>query len=358
MKRKTHDDYVKELYDVNCHLHIKSKYVNSRTKVVIEDDRCHHQWSVAPFSPLMGIGCPYCSKRHKRTYDEFIHDLYEINKNIIILTKKEDYKNSQTKVLCKCKIDNHEWFAVTNSLLMGGGCPRCYGYMGINEFVKILSNTKPNIVLHGNYLGSKTTTKFRCLLDGFIWETQPYHILHDSGCPKCASKKQSERQLYSNDKYLMRLRNVTNDIVPVEAYSGHYVKILHVCKRCGHEWNISPNVLIVDRCGCPKCHCSKGEERIIKFLEDNHIKYIFQKTFDDLKYINSLHYDFYIEEKNILIEYDGEFHYYDIFKNGSFEKSIIRDTLKTEYAQKNNIKLIRIPYWDFNNIETILMSQL
>ena len=30
------------------------------------------------------------------------------------------------------------------------------------------------------------------------------------------------------------------------------------------------------------------------------------------------------------------------------------DNIKTQYCQNNNIKLIRIPYWELNNIETIL----
>ena len=31
---------------------------------------------------------------------------------------------------------------------------------------------------------------------------------------------------------------------------------------------------------------------------------------------------------------------------------------KTQYCNDNNIKLIRIPYWDFNNIEKILKKEL
>ena len=32
----------------------------------------------------------------------------------------------------------------------------------------------------------------------------------------------------------------------------------------------------------------------------------------------------------------------------------IRDTVKDIYCKENNIKLIRIPYWEMNNIEKIL----
>ena len=33
-------------------------------------------------------------------------------------------------------------------------------------------------------------------------------------------------------------------------------------------------------------------------------------------------------------------------------------TIKTVYCKENNIKLIRIPYWEFNNIENILSKEL
>ena len=35
-----------------------------------------------------------------------------------------------------------------------------------------------------------------------------------------------------------------------------------------------------------------------------------------------------------------------------------RDSIKTKYCKDNNIKLIRIPYWDFKNIDTILTKEL
>ena len=34
------------------------------------------------------------------------------------------------------------------------------------------------------------------------------------------------------------------------------------------------------------------------------------------------------------------------------------DNIKTKYCEDNNIKLIRIPYWNYNNIEQILELEL
>ena len=35
-----------------------------------------------------------------------------------------------------------------------------------------------------------------------------------------------------------------------------------------------------------------------------------------------------------------------------------RDSIKTTYCKDNDIKLIRIPYFDYDNIETILSTEL
>ena len=74
-----------------------------------------------------------------------------------------------------------------------------------------------------------------------------------------------------------------------------------------------------------------------------------------------LPFDFYLPQYNCCIEYDGKQHYlYGGFGNDLLELMNIkyRDNIKTNYCQQNNIKLIRIPYWDFDNIEEILKQQL
>ena len=61
------------------------------------------------------------------------------------------------------------------------------------------------------------------------------------------------------------------------------------------------------------------------------------------------------------IEYDGQQHYKPIEKFGvekAFEKTKFRDVIKNNYCKDNNINLLRIPYWDYNNIEKILNDYL
>ena len=68
---------------------------------------------------------------------------------------------------------------------------------------------------------------------------------------------------------------------------------------------------------------------------------------------------------NILIEYDGEQHYKIIDRDISNEKKIKNleaiqrhDMIKNEYCKNKNIPLIRIPYWERDDLECFLFDNL
>ena len=101
---------------------------------------------------------------------------------------------------------------------------------------------------------------------------------------------------------------------------------------------------------------SKGEEKIIKILKENNIKFIREKTFEDLNKGN-LRYDFYLPDRNIAIEYDGPQHFQQVeyFQKTrqDFLKAQERDRRKNNYALAHGIPLYRIPYWEMDNLNCI-----
>lgn len=108
-------------------------------------------------------------------------------------------------------------------------------------------------------------------------------------------------------------------------------------------------------CGCIK---SRGEAKIQQILTNNNIQYIKQKSFPTC--INPItnkpfYFDFYLPDYNLLIEYDGEQHF--SFKDTgwnneeNFKKTQYRDNLKNQWCLNNNIKLNRIPYSEYNNLD-------
>ena len=79
------------------------------------------------------------------------------------------------------------------------------------------------------------------------------------------------------------------------------------------------------------------------------------------KKIKPLPFDFYLPNYNICIEYDGEQHFKPIKYFGgqkAFQSQQQKDEIKNKYCQDNKIKLIRISYMDYDNIEKILNKEL
>lgn len=108
-------------------------------------------------------------------------------------------------------------------------------------------------------------------------------------------------------------------------------------------------------CGCI---LSRGEEKISKILSDNNIVFEKQKYFSNFKYKETNGYakfDFYLPEYNCLIEYDGSQHFSYRGENTwnnktNFNITKQHDIEKNNWCKENNINLIRIPYWHYNDL--------
>ena len=101
---------------------------------------------------------------------------------------------------------------------------------------------------------------------------------------------------------------------------------------------------------------SLGEIYIQKFLDNNNIKYDFQKKFDWLKDKTYFCLDFYLPEYKIGIEIQGRQHFIQNNYFGGeirFEEDRKRDKLKYDLCKKNGINIIyfiNIINEDFSNI--------
>lgn len=142
-----------------------------------------------------------------------------------------------------------------------------------------------------------------------------------------------------------------DETATVKRKNGIYWKCL--CD-CGNYTVVNGTNLssgIVKSCGCIKT--SYGEEVIEKILQEQSIAYKREYCLPDLCGDKGvlLRFDFAIfdSDNNLysLIEYDGEQHYKSVPMWGGEEglqKRRYNDTVKNNYCQEHNIKLIRIPY--------------
>lgn len=173
------------------------------------------------------------------------------------------------------------------------------------------------------------------------------------GCSRAKSVSKSSIIDLSNQKYGL--------LTPKYIVGRNKNKlVLWYCEcECGGNV-VVPSSLIING-GVSSCGClvSKNEHRIKLWLEDHNIEYERQKKFDGCQNKKLLAFDFYIPSYNMVIEYDGEFHYQQIRGlNNNLEYQQNNDNIKNRFCEENNIRLLRIPYWEKDNIEAILSDWL
>lgn len=126
------------------------------------------------------------------------------------------------------------------------------------------------------------------------------------------------------------------------------------CNLCNNEFLLSTGKLKTQvSCGCAKD--SYGVFIITTLLNNHNIKFEREKTFDNCVFENSgkkARFDFYIDNKYI-IEFDGQQHF--SYSGGwNTEEQMLqtqqRDKFKNTWCHKNKIPIIRIPFWEINNL--------
>lgn len=129
---------------------------------------------------------------------------------------------------------------------------------------------------------------------------------------------------------------------------------------CGNFHIVSTSDLKSNKVQSCGCLISMGEMIISKILLENNIPFQKQYTFNDLKSENGRYYRFDFAIFNNtglrnLIEFDGIQHYNPKAQfnkdQNAFDIIQQRDNIKNEYCLKNNIPLIRIPYYKISEIK-------
>ena len=283
-KKKTHEQYLLEVNIKNPHV------IGASTPILHKCKYCGKEWLIRPSDALNGKACRECGckrsgLRRRKSHKKYLDDLSRVN---IDIEPIEDYINTDTAILHRCKICGH------------------------------------------------------------IWPVKPNHTLSGHGCPMCGFKINADNKRKTQEQYIQELFYVNPDIEVVGEYINYITPLLHRCNRCGNEWEAKPAHTMRGH-GCTSCNESHGERRVSQWLDRNSIKYISQYKFDDCRDINPLPFDFYLPKLNVCIEYQGHQHYYPIeFFGGQAYLEYVQyhDQIKSDYCIKNNIALACIPYWE------------
>lgn len=295
------------------------------------------------------------------TNEEFIKRAHETHGDKYGYSLVE-YVDTNTKVKIICP--EHGVFEQTpKSHLKGHGCAGCAGCKKMtNEEFK----TKA-IAVHGNkydyslidYVNNHQKVKIVCNAHGAFYQDPSVHLA-GFGCPRCSNTAQ-----HTNESFIKKAKEIHGDKYDYSLidYKNAYTKIHVKCNTCGNVFDIRPYSHLSGR-GCSICTISRGEERIKTILTINNIVFEQQRKIKNSNLFCTnifLIVDFYLPQQNAIIEFNGEQHYKAVKHfggNAQFEKQQERDMALRQYCKEHGIKLIEIPYTEYDNIETILKNEL
>ena len=369
----------------NRYDYTQTEYVNCDSPVTIVCP-VHGAFQQTPYEHMKGRGCKACGhdkvKASLRSNTaEFISQAKTVHGDRYDYSQV-DYVNSETPVTIICPVHG-PFRQPPHSHLAGRGCRKCGRDVCAG---KLRKNTDEFIrrarEIHGDhydytlveYVDKRTPVKIVCPTHGVFLQTPDIH-LRDHGCKECFTdtmkhimqnhlRPQARPKLKTTEQFILDAKKVHGDLYDYSQvkYIRDDEKVTIICKKHGPFLQKANGHL--NGAGCPVCKASKGELRIRKWLK--HSGLCFKKE----AIIRSplapgkrkfFKVDFLIEgNPSTIIEYNGIQHYNYVEEWGGqegYDYRVERDEKLKEYCEQESIRLIIIPYTDFDHIEEILGNE-
>lgn len=303
----------------------------------------------------------YNKKWTKESVIKYIKD-----NGYIFIKFSEEFRGCETRIEVWCGNPNHKSYEVRFQHFKDNRrCKQCRKEEKLKwtkeKIIKYVEDNGYVFIKFIKFNYSKSIIEIWCGNSNHSHKISTFNDFQQNGrCRECGNEN---KIIWTKEKIIDFVENNNYNFIEFINYKGYLSRIKISCGKHGSYEVDFGNFKNGFR--CPYCNMesieSKGEKEVEKILKKFKVKYNKQHTFEDCKYKKYLPFDFYLPDFNIIIEYDGEYHFEIIEHFGGFNKFIdtkIRDTIKNIYCKDNNIKLIRIPYWDFNDIDKILSKEL
>lgn len=277
----------------------------------------------------------FIEKAKKKHVNKYIYD------NVIYISSKE-----KVEIICNL---HGSFFLRPDAHITGVGCSKCVGGVKYDNltFIKKCIEIRGSEYIYDriDYKNSTTKVTIGCLNHGYF-EIRPANFLSGQGCSKCGGvyKKNTKEFILESNLVHGNLYDYSET-----EYKNNRTKVKIICEK--HGLFIQNPKDHLNGHGCNLCNLSRGENKILNILNILGISFERDKMIDGCSGINggNLPFDFYIPDKNLIIEYDGRQHHepVDIFGGlDTYNKQVINDDIRNKYCDSHNIKLLRISYKD------------
>lgn len=267
----------------------------------------------------------------------------------------------------------HAYNSITKNKINKYRCRDCFKEQNSLKYSTVLSDAKNAgyevLTKENEYVNGYTYIKYICPIHG-EHEMRASNLHAGRKCPECRSDKSRRLFAFSPNEVYEKVTSLGGELLNKEDYVNLTTKNLDIiCPRCKTAVFTTSLRNFCQHGGqsCPECYRKEsiGERLVRQWLEKNKIYFIQEKWFPDCRDINPLPFDFYLPDKNTVIEFDGQQHFQEThyFSRYNSDDSITsytqyHDSIKTDYCNSHNINLIRIPYTKINDIENILQEKI
>lgn len=301
------------------------------------------------------------STKNPYFYENMLHYIAKnVNNGTVLLTEKKDIKNIDQRLDFKCGCCGREYSTTWHVFIHNTDhiCNFCFNqkrskgdintkHKDTNKFhleaaksgLIILSG--PDIKYHQKFLVQDR--------EGYRGIMYPSSILRGSSFERFACSNP-----YTIDNMRIFAFNKGWDcVIYNQKYKSDKVPLKMMCS-CGNDFYVDVNHFVAGKYQCNECRLKQSaiSAAVELWLNKKLISYIKEKIFNDCKNIKPLPFDFYLTDFCACIEVDGVGHYRPVAFDGNKEKAQTRfkktaenDKIKTEYCKKNNIPLLRLPFW-------------
>jgi hypothetical protein len=326
----------------------------------------HGDFTVTAASHLRGSGCPRCQRQllwRTKGYADFVRRAHKIHGRKFSYEKARKRSGSKITIVCP---EHGEFAQLPSTHLSGHGCAKC----GLSTLAATFKLSKAEFVrrarkVHGNkfkydgiYKNQYAFMTITCPLHGTFKQRAIDHM-NGHGCKKCGVQQRAAKMLLTTEAFVAKARVIHGSRYTYpEPYRRTDLPIRIVCPRHG-DFRQTPNSHLQGQ-GCPRCIESSGERTVAAILQRHRIKFLAQHRFPDCADRRPLRFDFWLIDRNTLIEYDGPQHFdKSHFFGGTkqYQSTKRRDRIKSAYARKKKIRLIRVKY-SVRDVEAFLVKKL
>lgn len=327
---------------------VKGQYKSQKDHVAVKCLECHTETTVRASSLINGSGCNTCRLNGgtTKTHEQFMKEVREKNVHLNILGT---YRGNKIHIECQCVYCGNIHTKTPSMILQGQQCRKCSHNSRRKtheQFMMEVTQANSTVEVLDEFSGYDMYMSVRCKKCSREYKTTGRTLLAGHGCKVCSvslsedKKREIERTLkeLEHPHTILEPYRILNDTVRVK------------CDLCLYERNVRLASLLENTRGCVKCSQSTKEKHISALLDELQVDYFVEHKFKDALTPkgNPFKFDFYIPEKALVIEYDGEYHYKDRGIPGEDRRlEIVQeyDRLKNEYAEGKGIVMLRVNYF-------------